>query len=241
MKITICDDNIQDLSNIESIINKYALLNNLNISIEKHNHPDNLLKQIEFKKEEYKIFFLDVVMQENGIETAKKIKEYCQDAVIVFATSSKEFAIDAFEVKAYNYLLKPLNEAKVFNCLESIIKEENISQMNFILKTIDKEIVTIEIKNISYIESISRRMVFHMKEGNTINSTSLRDKFIDSIPFDFEKCNFINCHASFIVNMNDIKGISDKSLTMRNGDKIPISKSMFSIVKKAYIKYLVGE
>ena len=62
-----------------------------------------------------------------------------------------------------------------------------------------------------------------------------------AIPFDYENSNFINCHASYVVNMNDIKAITDKSFTTKSGEQIPISKSMFSQVKKRYIQYLVGE
>ena len=111
----------------------------------------------------------------------------------------------------------------------------------FKYKTTDKNIMTLNVKDVSYIESINRRIVLHMKNGEEIVSTSLHDKFLNSIPFDYENCNFINCHASYVVNMNDIRSINDKSFVMKNGQIIPISKSLFAQVKKIYIKYLVGE
>ena len=242
MKITICDDSISDLNNMETIINKYARINNISIKVEKHNHPDTLINQVSFRPEEYHIFFLDVVMQKNGIGVAKIIKDICKNCIIVFATSSKEFAIDAFGVKAFDYLLKPLDENQVFSCISQVLETIDENNNSFIkFKTNDKDIKAINIKDISYIESISRRIVLHMKDGINITSTSLHNKFLDSIPFDYEKCHFINCHASYVVNMNDIQSINDKSFIMKNGDIIPISKSMFTLVKKQYIDYLVGE
>lgn len=242
MKFTICDDTNSDLMAIEGIINKYANKNNIYITIEKHNHPDLLLKQVSFKPEEYQVFFLDIVMQKNGIEIARKIRQYCKEAVIVFATSSTEFAIDAFGVRAFDYLLKPLDEKQVFDCIERVLQEvASSADAVFKFKTNDKSIMIINIKEISYIESINRRIVLHMKNNDEIVSTSLHSKFLDSIPFDYEKCNFINCHASYVVNMNNIKSINDKSFIMKNGEIIPISKSMFAQAKKIYIKYLVGE
>lgn len=242
MKITICDDTLSDLTNTETVIKKYAKRNNIIIDIEKHNHPASLINQVSFKPEEYRIFFLDIVMQKNGIDVAKEIRNYCKDAIIVFTTSSKEFAIDAFEVNAYHYLLKPLNQKKVFECIDKIIHLTlNTTPNVFQIKTNDKNILTIDVKDVSYIESISRRIAIHLKNEEVIMSTSLRAKFLESIPFDYENCNFINCHASYIVNMNDIKGISDKSFTLKNGENIPISKNLFSQVKKTYIQYLVGE
>ena len=55
------------------------------------------------------------------------------------------------------------------------------------------------------------------------------------------KCNFMNCHASYIVNFNYVKSINDKSFIMKNDEMIPISKSLLTTVKKAYIKYLAGD
>ena len=65
MKFTICDDTLSDLKNTESVINKYAKAHNIKIDIEKHNHPANLINQVSFKPEEYRVFFLDIVMQKN--------------------------------------------------------------------------------------------------------------------------------------------------------------------------------
>lgn len=242
MKITICDDTLSDLESTLKILNKYAKVNNIKIDIEKHNHPANLINQVSFKPEEYRIFFLDIVMQKNGIDVAKEIRKYCKDAIIIFTTSSKEFAIDAFEVNAYHYLLKPLDKKKVFECLDNIINNLISSTPNvFQIKTNDKNIVTIDVKEISFIESLNRRISIHLRNEEVILSTSLRAKFLDSIPFDYENSGFINCHASYIVNMNDVKGITDKAFTMKNGEIIPISKNLFSYVKKTYIQYLVGE
>ena len=80
-----------------------------------------------------------------------------------------------------------------------------------------------------------------MKNGDVITSTTLHSKFLDSIPFDYEKYGFLNCHASYVVNMNYIKAITDKSFSLKNDEKIPISKSMLPTVKKTYINYLVGD
>lgn len=242
MKFTICDDSNSDLQALESLINKYCVKNNISINIEKHNHPDILLKHVSFKPEEYQVFLLDIVMDKNGIDLARNIKKYCKDPIIVFQTSSKEFAIDAFGVRAFDYLLKPLEENQTFECLDRIMEEIKDKIATFFkYKTADKNIMTINVKDVSYIESINRRIVLHMKDGAEIVSTSLHNKFLESIPFDYENCNFINCHASYVVNMNDIKSINDKSFVMNGGDYIPISKSLFTEIKKRYIKYLVGE
>ena len=109
------------------------------------------------------------------------------------------------------------------------------------IKTNDYNITTVNVRDITYIESMNRRITFHLRNGKGITSTTLHSKFLESIPFDYEKCNFINCHASFIVNMNYIKAINEKAFVLKDETIIPISKTSYQEVKKAYIKFLLGE
>ena len=242
MKFTICDDTLSDLNNLEIILKAYALNNNISIEIEKYNNPVELIKNVSNSSQDYQIFFLDVVMPKNGIDTAKKIRSFCENPIIIFTTSSKEFAIDAFSVRAYDYILKPLEQDKVFECINRLLNEiNNVPKSTCKIKTNDLTITSINIKDIAYIESINRRIQFYMKNGDVITSTTLHSKFLESIPFDYAKFGFINCHASYVVNMNYIKAITDKSFSLKNDEKIPISKSMLQTVKKTYINYLVGD
>jgi DNA-binding LytR/AlgR family response regulator len=80
-----------------------------------------------------------------------------------------------------------------------------------------------------------------MIDGNIVSTTSLRTKFIESIPFDFEQEQFILCHNSFIVNMNQIKTIRDSEFIMFNNKSVPISRRLLKKVKEKYVQYLVGE
>ena len=58
---------------------------------------------------------------------------------------------------------------------------------------------------------------------------------------NYEEKNFLNCHASFIVNMNQIKSIVNLDFVMFNGDTVPISKRMLKQTKEKYFKYLIGD
>ena len=80
-----------------------------------------------------------------------------------------------------------------------------------------------------------------MKDGSSHLTTSIRGKFLEEIPFDIETYNFINCHTSFVVNMSQIKSITDHSFIMKNGHHIPIAKRIEKQVVETYTKYLLGE
>ena len=100
-----------------------------------------------------------------------------------------------------------------------------------------------DIKNTDLIKGTYNNVVDTKNFSNDeiITSTSLRTKFIESIPFNLKENSFLLCHNSYIVNMNKIKGIKDLEFIMDNGDLVPISKRMLKEVKDEYINYLVGD
>ena len=123
MKIAICDDTLSDLKTTESIILDYSKKNNLSIEIDTYNNPMVLLNRLKyFGVSEYEIIVLDIIMQQNGIEVAEKIRQLDQDIIIIFTTSSKEFALDAFSVRAYDYFLKPLQQKQIFDYLSPLFR-----------------------------------------------------------------------------------------------------------------------
>lgn len=243
MKIAICDDSIKDLENLYQILLDYYKDKDFKVSIEKFNNPKILLNKLFLEgSETYDVFILDIVMQQNGIDVAKKINNIYPHATIIFQTSSVEYAIDAFKVRAMDYILKPLDKNQVFDCLDRLVEETSSNKRNVCqIKTSDLSLITLDIKEICFIESLNRRLIFHMVNGHNISSTSLRTKFLESIPFDFEAEQFVLCHNSYIVNMNQIKLIKESEFIMFNNQIVPISRRMIKEVKERYTKYLLGE
>lgn len=243
MRIAICDDTELDLKNLENLISLYSKQFNVPITIEAFSDPRVLLNHIQyFKQDEFDLYFLDIIMGENGIDVASTIRKTNPDVPIVFTTSSKEYAIDAFKVRAYDYILKPISKTELFECLNKLNQTIKTALKNvFNIKIEDLSYVTINVNDISFIEQKDRRIVYHMTNNKTYTTTSIRGKFAEEIPFKFEMYNFINCHHSFVVNMNQIVSVDDYSFTMKNGDNIPISKRILKQVRDTYVKYLLGE
>ena len=243
MKIAICDDSSKDLNNLYALLEEYFNEKNTKVFIDKFSNPKTLLNKLFLEGHEiYNIFILDMVLQQNGLDVANRITNIHPHATIIFQTSSSEYAIDAFKVRPFDYILKPLKKEQLFDCLDRLDDFFSESKKNiFQIKDSNLELTTIKIPDINYIESLNRRLLFHMIDGNIISTTSLRTKFIESIPFDFQQEQFILCHNSFIVNMNQIKTIRDSEFIMFNNKSVPISRRLLKKVKEKYVQYLVGE
>ena len=242
MRVAICDDNKIDLHYVTLLIEEFFQKKNINVKIDKFTNPRLLLNKLsEDENLLYDLFILDVVMPQNGIVVAQKINKLFSDAVIIFQSTSRDFAVDAFRVRAFDYFLKPLNKIQVFETLNRLY--DTIAPSNkTVIQIKDSEffLTSIVIQDINYIESFNRRLLFHLVDGRTVYSTTLRNKFLESMPFDLEANNFIACHASFVVNMNQVKSISSNAFIMFNDKLIPISKRAYKDIKKTYINYLVG-
>ncbi|MEG1859674.1 MAG: response regulator, partial [Christensenellaceae bacterium] len=79
------------------------------------------------------IILLDILMPGiTGIAAAQEIRKYNKTAKIVFLTSSHEYALDSYSVKAAGYILKPIMEDKLFACLDDLASEINIEKEKFI-------------------------------------------------------------------------------------------------------------
>lgn len=242
MKIAICDDSKIDLQYVSNLVEEFFKSKQSTVKIDKFLNPRILLNKLtEDDNQLYDLFILDIVMSQNGISVAQRINKLFPNAVIVFQSTSRDFAVEAFRVRAFDYILKPLNRLQIFDCLNRVYEKFSPSNKSIIqIKDSELYLTTIVIQDIAYIESYNRRLIFHMNDGRSIYSTTLRNKFLDSIPFDLEANNFVACHASFVVNMNQVKSISNNSFILFNSRSIPISKRSYATIKKMYIDYLVG-
>lgn len=107
IKIAICDDDALCLQSTKEAVSKWAFQYNIQVTVEVFDNGDRLLEHC--LREHTDILLLDIMMPLlNGMDAAHEIRDYDQHVRIIFFTSSPEFAIDSYDVKASGYLLKPL-------------------------------------------------------------------------------------------------------------------------------------
>jgi len=186
------------------------------------------------------VCFLGIIMLEmNGIELARKIRKMeidkkAEAREIVFVSDSNEYAVESFEVKAFSYLLKPPEPARVRNVLQEITnikKAKDIAGITISTKSMTRFLY---FRDISFIEVINYKVYFHLIDGSvtTVNST-----LGALLPKILEDKRFGQCHRSFVVNMNAAKIIQDNIVTMHSGEKIPISRR-YAGFRNEYIECL---
>ena len=184
----------------------------------------------------YDIIFLDIQMNGmNGIDTARALRQKADNTVLIFITGVKEYVFDAFDVAAFHYLIKPIEENKFWEVcdravLEVTKKKQNPSGQIFI-KTRSQSI-TLEQSDVLYIESRAKKVEIHTKT-NIVEAyaaiSELEKQLVGS---------FYRCHRGYLVNMAFIAGYENDSITLNNGETIILSKDKYSEFVKVYMRYL---
>jgi len=230
VQIGICDDRAEDIRIISEAL--YAYDDSFQIS--EYQDGESLLEDCLSQKILFDILFLDIYMPGlNGIDIAGKIRASIRDVKIIFVSSSNEFYPEAYDVFAFNYIIKPLNSEKLNRVLEqalmSITKEQR-QQIQFSYKAIKYRILC---SDILYIETRDKIIYFHIKDRTTLQCYSKLDEILTQLPED----SFIRCHQSFAVNIFHVTEMAENYFRIGQS-VINISKKYQKISKDKYFKYL---
>ena len=231
-RIVICEDDITQIAFLRECILKSLEGISSQIELFEFNSGEELL---ETNLEGIDIFFLDIKMlQLTGMDVAKIIRETNDTSEIIFITSIVDYIQEGYKVRAYRYLLKPidfgdLNES-ILSCISDIIKKRE----NFMLIENKGIINKILINSIMYIEVRKKVLTIHTK-----NDTYYTKNSMDKIELELEKYNFFRCHKSYLINLEYIQFIC-KNTAVINDEDVPVSKYRMADLKKK-LTYVLGE
>lgn len=235
INIVICDDNPEELERIYSYVTKIFKELDVAFKISSFNEGQDLIEHMNSSTELYDIIFLDIYMKfSDGINIARKIREFDKECKIIFITSSKDHAVDSYDVRAFHYILKPVNEEKLSSVIKMVIENLNIENKEIVIKN-KKGSYRIIYKDILYAESSARVINIYLRSGNIISFYSKLEDFFQSLQDE----RFLKCHKSFVVNMDYILKLENNYIFMINNINIPISSTNSSKVKETYFNYLL--
>lgn len=234
LRIAVCDDCPDFLEQVTALLNlwpdKPGTLN-----CECFSDGDALLRA--HTETPFDIILLDVIMPLlNGIDTAKELRMQDKSVKIVFLTSSPEFAVDSYTVKANNYLLKPVDAPALYRCLDELYADIRQKARCIIVQS-SSAAYRVELDSIEHIEAQNKHILFALSDGRTIESInplySLEGKLLLSD-------GFFKCHRSYIVNLYQIDTYTAKEIKMRSGCRIPISRTCHKEFEEAYFSAIFG-
>lgn len=228
LRVGICDEDERFVVKLEHDLIEYAQKENILIEVDILKNSKELFNIIE-NDGLFNILFLDVELEKNaGIKIGKKIRSNIKNEImqIIFVSSKDDYAMSLFDIRPMNFLIKPVNNKKV----------------NFVLNEYRR---LYEFQNIYFKYNIGKReyqisnqcIVYFQSQGKKIRMVTLdgTENFYEKLSQVMQRLNsnyFFEIHKSYIVNMRYITRYQKDSITMVNGDIIPISRARQKTVEQ---------
>lgn len=229
MRIAVCDDCMEDALSLK----KY--LRGQEVSI--YSDAESLLTDVEEKSRQYDLYLLDIFMEGsmNGVELAKKLRTVQEEAMICFVSTSDGFYREAYDLYAFQYLIKPVGKESMSRLLQKA--QRNLARQTGREKTLIYswwgKSGAISYGKIRYIGIRGHALAIYCTDGRIQESTGKLNDLEQQICGD----TFLRCHQSFIVNICHVESMGRSNLTIA-GEQIPVSRRYYAEVKKRYQKML---
>ncbi len=231
LSIAVCDDmpiECAELAErIEDILDKFGA----EFSLKRFFDGQELLKCVE----SFDIIFLDIKMPEiSGLELAGQMRKNGCGGIIVFVTSAKEYVYEAYDVEAFNFLIKPVNEEKLKNVLKkAVVKVTVCNNDDFLIISSEHQIKKILLKDILYIESVGRTVKIHCTGGIIETYRQIGD-----LEQTLSDKHFFRCHKSFLLNLEYVSRFDKSEIVMENGDTVFPARKRMKQFQNEFISYM---
>lgn len=235
LQIAVCDDNIDELSNMVQLIDLYRTSKNFNCEYAVFPNGFELISALE-KGKRFDIYCIDIIMPGfMGIDVAKEIRGFDKTAPILFFTSSPEFALESYSVKAINYVLKPITKEKLFFTFDEMLEQLKVEKDKdaIIVKSIEG-IQRILISSLVFAEVIGRNVLYHLHSGKVIECIEPFSSVCDKL---LKYGCFIKPHRSYLVNMQYVDTIDNNQVTLQTLTSVPVAQGKVREIKQQYLKY----
>lgn len=236
LTLCICDDSPEDTTQIRALADRFVQEHpELGLRTEFFSSPFDLLEHLD-KKGGFDLYLLDILMPHmKGIELARRIRERGEPAELIFLTISREYALDAFEVDASGYLVKPVGWEKFQRALLASVHRLGGAEVpSFLLRT-KAGLRKILFRELVMVESFDHDRVCTLSDHSKAVTADTLSSLMERLSFDHR---FFSPHRAYIINLEHITALNGPSVTLSTGRCVPVSRPKLAALKKAYMDFL---
>ena len=183
----------------------------------------------------FDLICLDIDMTgKNGIEIAREIRRTEQEVIIIFITNLAQMAIRGYEVRAFDFILKPVNYNAFYMKIRSVVSIIRAKKEKFLVVPTAEGMERFSTGELIYAEVNGHYLYFHTTRGVFKQKGSLREVEEKLNGMSFKRCN--NC---YLINLKYVTCISDNKLFLTTEKEFTIPKAKIGYVKSEYVNYLM--
>lgn len=231
MKIAVVDDSESDRNSLCRSVERYLRENEIDMEICTYESGEAFLDS--YCSGMFGIIILDIYMGKvTGFEVAEKIRAQDDECNILFVTTSDEFAVQSYEVRAAYYLLKPLEYSKLEKglkvCMKDCARPEPVIQV-----TSNRLPIELPLSAVYFAETHRNVLEIHLKD-RIIRTYMTFQAFVDMVGNDRR---FLICNKGCIVNMDHIMQMKEFDFVLKNNETVQVRKRGNSQIKMVYLQY----
>lgn len=238
LRIALCDDEERERKSASALLEKYLSLHpDLEGDITVFSSARELLAHMQVQGN-FDLYLLDIIMPDkNGIELGLELRRLDNTGLIIYLTTSPDYAVDSYLTRAFFYLLKPLCQDKLFPVLDETVTHICRTKNDFLLVKTREGLQKLPVFSIVYGELVGRSIQYHLSDGTVIQSMTSRQSFRKEISPLLEHPQFALCSVSFVVNLAYIERVERNCLTLKEGSRLPLTRAFREEVKECWLDY----
>ena len=233
MRICFCDDEASTRSQFERMAAAWAEQRGEAAELQLYNSAEQLLFEVgqpEAQELVFDLILLDIQMGGmDGITLARQLRAQDKRVTLAFLTAAREYVFEGYEVQAVRYLLKPMQQEKVFELLD--LARQNLQEQPSLILNCADEKKKLYLSQIAAIEAQGHYLIFHTTTGQLqqkASLSSLAGHLGDS---------FVMSHRSFYATLAHLLRISRTECTLDTGLTVPVSRGAYKNLNEQFIRY----
>lgn len=207
LNFLICEDSLSILDKLSQMLNSIFVFHDYQAKVTlKATTANEVIEHVQNNKTD--ILLLDIRLNDDmsGLELAEEVRRINKNCYIIFITGHLEYAMMAYKYKTFDYIPKPITTERLEETLERLFDDVNGLPKKYL--RIDNKNTIIDEDEIHYIRKDGMKLIFHTN-SRTYETYSSFKKIQTDLPN-----NFIRCHKSCIVNINQIENVEPTSNTI---------------------------
>ena len=238
LRVALCDDDALQRATIEAHLQSYAAQRaGLAVKLSSFSSAEDVLNA-EAKGEPFDLYLLDILMPGmTGIELGIRLRELGRTGVIIYLTISPEYAVDAYDTRAFHYLLKLVDRECLYQVLDSAADE--ISQQRSASVTVKTKegLRLVRLDRLQYVELAGRSACYHLSSHEKVESVTMRASFQAEMAPLLAHPGFSACGASFVVNFYYVTAVEKRFLVLEDGERVPLARGLVTQVRQQWNDY----
>lgn len=230
LRIAIVDDDLKYCEALLSHISRYKDEKEIDVNVVTFSSGLEFISDYE---PVYDILFLDIEMPYmDGMELARSIRKSDPHAVIVFITNLAQYAINGYEVNAFDYMVKPVEYMSFSIKFQKIIEAVDKSDEFSLLIPLEDGGRHMKTNEIIFIEVVDHWLYIHTKDGEYQLLGTLK-----KMEEKLQEHHFIRCNKSYLINLRYVVRMRSDIVVMQGDKELTISRSRRKDVQDKFIEY----